>query len=259
MSQSNGRFSPPNIFSEISWDAVWNHVKKQKTTNIIGIYNCKIFYSTYISILSSYTQLSNTDNIEIYLGEGLDSFFKWAGINKNKFISDSDYFISYNSYDLIDPYVNYFSDLFFNEIKSFKSNGRNSHSIPYFMLLFEVDAPTDHKEIYDDQYFFECDIEPERIEEFYEIIYSNFEMINNQFDLIQSEKVSLKLEGWEVNKSKNMIYDQDFFEKLVIKPFTDPRCQICGDFTSRDQLSLNVEVSEGWILPMCPNCKQNNI
>jgi hypothetical protein len=126
------------------------------------------------------------------------------------------------------------------------------------MLLFEIDSPKDEKDIYDDQYFFDCDIELSRIDEFYEIIYSNFEMINNKFDLALAEKDRLMLEKWPLGRVKSMISDKDFFEKIVIKPFNEARCQICGNFTLREELSLTVEASEGWILPMCQKCKQKN-
>lgn len=258
MSQSKGRFNPPNVFSNIAWNAVWTHVEQQKTTNIIGIYNCKIFYSTYISLVSSYTNCSNTDNVELYLTNGLEAFFHWAGISENRFKLHTENFISYYSQDLIDPYVKHFSRLFFNEIKSLKERYSYSHHTPYFMLLFNVDSPIDDKEIYDDQLFFDSDVDPSTVDEFYDIIYSNFEMINNQFDLALKDKDRFKLEGWQTGRSKNMISDKDFFEKLAIKPFNEARCQICGNFTLREQLTLNVEVSEGWILPMCPTCKLKN-
>jgi hypothetical protein len=258
MANSTGKFNPPNVFSDMAWNAVWNHVTKQKTTNIIGIYNCKIFYSTYISLISSYSNLSNTDNIEIYLTNGLETFFQWARINKNRFESDSEHFVSYYSNELIDPYINHFSLLFYNEIKKMKPRYSYNHNTPYFMLLFEIDSPKDDKEIYDEEYFFDNDIEISRIEDFYEIIYSNFETINNQFDLLLHEKDKLKLASWPTGKVTNIISDQDFFESLVIKPFNEARCFICGNFTSREELSLNVEANEGWILPMCPRCKQNN-
>jgi hypothetical protein len=259
MSQSNGKFIPPNVFSEMVWNAVWSHIKKQNTTNIIGIYNCKIFYSTYVSLISSYSNLTNTNNVEIYLTKGLESFFQWAKINNDRFKSDSESFISYFSHELIDPYINHFSRLFFNEIKVLEPRYSLSYRTPYFMLLFDVDSPKDDKEIYDEEYFFDSDIEPSRIEEFYEIIHSNFEIINTQFDLLLGQKDNLKLANWPVGKVGSMISDRDFFEKLVIKPFNEARCQICGNFTLREERSLNVDVSEGWILPMCPKCKQNNL
>jgi hypothetical protein len=259
MSESKGRFNPPNIFSELAWNAVWTHVTKQNTKNIIGIYNCKIFYSTYISLISSYTNLSNTDNIEIDLNEGLKSFFQWAGINKNRFISDSEKFISYFSDDLSDPYVNHFSRLFYNEIKELDPLFSINYSTPYFMLLFEVDSPTDDNEIYDDQYFFDCDIEISRIEEFFEIVRLNFQNINAQFDLNLRDKDKLKLQSWPSGHAKNMISDKDFFKKLVIKPFSESRCQICGNYALREKLALKAESSEGWVLPMCTECFEKNI
>ena len=259
MAQSSGRFTPPNVFSEMVWSAVWEHVQKQKVQNIVGIYNCKIFYSTYISLISSYTNISNTDNIEIYLSEGLETFFQWAGINESRFKSESEHFISSYSTELIDPYINHFSHLFFKDIKSLKPRFSYNYPTPYFMLLFEIDIPKDDKDIYDDHYFFDCDIEISKIDEFYDIIYSNFEMINEKFDLVLPNKVRLMLESWQIGGSKNMISDKYFFENLVIKPFNEARCQICGNITLRDQLSLNVEVSEGWILPMCTRCKQKNV
>lgn len=255
MAHSNGRFNPPNEFSEMVWEAVLTHVSKQKTTNIIGIYNCKIFYSTYISLISSYTNIANTDNVEIYLNSGLENFIQWAGVNKDRFKSEAENFISYYSHDFIDPYVKHFSRIFYNEIKSL---GSDSHLTPFFMLLFDVDSPTDEKEIYDYEYFYDCDIELSRIDEFFEIVHSNFKVINNHFDSLISNKDKLKLASWSVGKADNFIFDHDFLEKLVIKPFEEARCQICGDLTLREELSLNIEVDEGWILPMCKLCKTKN-
>jgi hypothetical protein len=254
MRQSNGKFNPPNVFSEMVWNAVWTHVTKQNTINIIGIYNCKIFYSTYISLISSYTNLVNTDNIEIYLTEGLDSFFQWAGIDDDRFKSESEQFISYYSTKLIDPYINHFAHLFFNEIKELKSTDLFSSRPPYFMMLFDVDSPKDDNEICNDEYFLDRDIEQSRINEFYKIIYSNFDIINNQFDSLLPQKDKLKLSSWPIGSARKMFSNPDFFEKLVIRPFNEARCQICGNFALREELSLNVDPDEGWILPMCPTC-----
>jgi hypothetical protein len=254
MAESNGRFNPPNKFSEMVWNAVLQHITKQKTTNIIGIYNCKIFYSTYISLISSYSNLSNTDNIEIYLNEGLEAFFEWAKINRERFKSHTERFISYYSFEIFDPYLSYFSKIFFNEIEKFDST--HLLDTPYFMLLFEVDRPTDEKTIYDNEIFFDIDIS--KTEQFLEIVYSNFKTINNNFDSLIIDKKNLKLSDWPIGKADNMISDITFFEKLVIKPFNETRCQICGNYTLREELSLNIEIDEGYLLPMCENCATNN-
>ena len=254
MAESNGRFNPPNKFSEMVWNAVLQHITKQKTTDIIGIYNCKIFYSTYISLISSYSNLSNTDNIEIYLTEGLESFFKWANISKERFKSHTENFIFYNSSEITDPYLSYFSKFFFNEIKKFDSN--NLFDTPYFMLLFEVDRPTDEKFIYDNENF--IDIEISKTEEFFEIVQSNFKTINKNFDSLIIDKKNLKLSDWPLGKADNMLSDLGFFEKIVIKPFNETRCQICGNYTLREQLSLNIEIDEGYLLPMCETCATKN-
>lgn len=254
MAISNGRFNPPNKISEMVWNAVMQHITKQKTTNIIGIYNCKIFYSTYISLISSYSNLSNTDNIEIYLNEGLEAFFEWAKINRERFKSDTESFISYYSFEIIDPYVSYFSKIFFNEIKKF--NSTMFFDTPYFMLLFEADRPTDEESIYDNESFIDIDIL--RIEEFFEIVQSNFKTINKNFDSLIIDKKDLKLSDWPLRKVDNMLSDTVFFEKLVIKPFSETICQICGNYTLREELSLNIEVEEGYILPMCEICATRN-
>jgi hypothetical protein len=258
MSQSNSRFNPPNVFSEMAWSATWNHIRRLKTTNIIGLYNCKIFYSTYISLISSYTNVSNTDNIDLYLTEGLNEFFKWAGIKRDRFVSDSEGFILYENYEIADSYITHFSHLFFKEIKALGPTPIYEFKTPYFMLLFEVERPVDDKEIYDDQYFYDCDIDPSKIDEFFDTIQSNFDFINKQFDTLLRDKDVLKLDSWPIGKAVKMTSDNDFFKKLVIKPFQEARCQICGDFTLREELSLNADSEEGWILPMCLDCKTKN-
>jgi hypothetical protein len=254
MAESNGRFNPPNKFSEMVWNAVLQHITKQKTTDIIGIYNCKIFYSTYISLISSYSNLSNTDNIEIYLNEGLEAFFEWAKINRERFKSHTESFISYYSFEIFDPYLSYFSKIFFNEIEKFDST--HLFDTPYFMLLFEVDRPTDEKTIYDNENIFDIDIS--KTEEFLEIVYSNFKIINKNFDSLIIDKKNLKLSDWPLGKADNMLSDIAFFEKLVIKPFNETRCQICGNHTLREELSLNIEIDEGYLLPMCETCAIKN-
>jgi hypothetical protein len=254
-------FNPPNIYSEMVWNAVRNHSKKQKLTNIIGIYNCKIFYSTYISLISSFTNLSNTDNIEIYLNEGLESFFQWARIPENRFKSESEKFISYYSFELTDPYVLHFSKIFSQELMKFNSQYLFGGDSPKFIVLFDVESPMDLDEIYkeikyDDFYSHLMDF----IEEinFTEIALENFNQINKQFDLNIQIKDKLKLASWEVGKVGKMLETESFYETLVIKPFNEARCQICGDFTLREELSLVVESDEGWLLPMCPKCKVRN-
>lgn len=254
-------FTPPNIYSEMVWNAVRNHSKKQKLTNIIGLYNLKIFYSTYISLISSFSNLSNTDNIEIYLNEGFESFFQWARINENRFKSDSEKFISYYSFELTDPYVIHFSKIFFQELKKFKSKYFDGGESPQFIVLFDVEEPMDLDEV--DSLIFRGEYECHLIDfleemNFIEIAKDNFNEINQQFDLSIKFSDRLKLADWEVGKINKILETESFFESLVVKPFNEARCQICGNFTLRKELSLVVESDEGWILPMCPTCKQKN-
>lgn len=254
-------FNPPNIYSEMVWNAVRNHSKKQNLTHIIGLYNCKIFYSTYISLISSFTNLCNTDNIEIYLNEGLESFFKWARIPENRFKSDSEKFISYYSFELTDPYTLHFSRIFFQELKKFNSQYIKEGESPEFIVLFGLEAPLGLEEIDEKITYGEFDshlIDFIEYMNFIKIANENFNQINIQFDLNLQFKDKLKLAHWEVGKVSKMLETESFFETLVIKPFNEARCQICGDFTLREELSLVVESDEGWILPMCPKCKVRN-
>ena len=124
------------------------------------------------------------------------------------------------------------------------------------MLLFEVDRPTDEKTIYDNENIFDIDIS--KTEEFLEIVYSNFKIINKNFDSLIIDKKNLKLSDWPLGKADNMLSDIAFFEKLVIKPFNETRCQICGNHTLREELSLNIEIDEGYLLPMCETCAIKN-
>lgn len=245
----------------MAWKAVITHVEKQKLTHIIGLYNLKIFYSTYISLISSYSNLANTDNIEIYLNEGFESFFQWARINENRFKSESERFISYYSFELIDPYVIHFSKIFFQELKKFNSHYNKEGASPQFIMLFDVEKPLDLEELESMVFTNKYDSHLiDFIEEmnFIEIANDNFKKINQEYDLSLEFRNRLKLSPWKVGKIDNILEAESFFESLVIKPFNEARCQICGNFTLREELSLEVESDEGWILPMCPKCKQKN-
>lgn len=254
-------FNPPNIYSEMVWKAVITHAEKQKLTHIIGLYNLKIFYSTYISLISSYSNLANTDNIEIYLNEGFESFFSWAKINENRFKSDSEKFISYYSFELTDPYVVHFSRIFLDELKKFNQHYYMGGDFPKFIVLFNVNEPMDLEEIDNLITYNEYDCHLMEFMQginFIEIANNNFKEINHQFDLSLEFRNRLKLAPWKVGKIDNILEANSFFDSLVIKPFNEARCQICGNFTLREELSLEVESDEGWILPMCPHCKKRN-
>ena len=259
MFSSNNAFSPDNVFSELAWNAVLQHVKKQNIRNIMGLYNCKIFYSTYISLVSSYTNISNTEVVESNLESGLNSFFTWAKINENRFKTDTENFVYYDSFFSINPYIKHLSRIFYSEIKGFNSDYYFYNHKPNFMIFFEIDRPMSEEVIYDEDYFFDLEMEYSRIDEFFDVIKSNLIYINDVYDSIISDpKNNYLLPSQNINPSK-MIGDNNFFNNLVIKPFCEDRCQICGNFFNREELKLEKVYGEGLIMPMCNSCSRNNL
>lgn len=242
----NNRFNPPNIFSEIVYEAVVAHIIVQKKNPNIGVFNCYIFYSTYISLLTSYLNLNNSDNVDLYLAEGMKAFFEFLKIEV-----DQDYYSYYNfdctiNSQFLGGYVEHFSNYFTMEIDKFN---RDLDIYFNFFLLFTVNEITEIDELEP--------IENTNFNEIIKIIKTNFTILNAKYDLILPLSKSLLLEKWAENQSFELIYDETFIKRLIIYPFQRSRCQICGDITFREELKISPYSSDG-NFPMCIKCRIKN-
>lgn len=240
----NSNYNPPNVFADIAYDAVLAHIIKEGQLSKIGMLNCYIFYSTYISLFTSLVNIKNTDNVDLYLAEGIDTLFDFLKLD----IEDFNGFFNHDSIfdrENLGGYVEDISIVFTNEIKKLLDNDVDID----FTLLFNVDEPETQIE-YIDVFV--------NKNEHYELTKINIRIINAKYDLLLPESRNLKLEVWGENNSFDFADIDLFINELVVSPFKNSRCYICGNFELREKLKLESYSSDG-IFPMCMSCRIKNI
>src|SRR5690606_12265088 len=206
-----------NAIAKIALEACESHIKTQDLKYPIVKLDCLIFYSTYISLISSYLQLSNTDNIDIYLMEGINLYFDSLGLDKD------DFYLGFNDY------VKSRSYLFSKSIQVIKEvNFETNSKTPYYIGLFEANdfIEIDDVELTDTILLAIC----------FEYIKINLKLIDEKYEMINDKANFYKLEKWK-RPAVTLIEVADIFiEKLVIYPFEESRCQICGNLDLRENL-----------------------
>lgn len=240
---NQSQFSKYNPITKMALVACENQILNQNLKYPIGKLDCFIFYSTYISLLTSFLELSNTDNIEFYLMEGINSYSESLGLEKDNFYQDFEEYVKSRSY------------IFTNAIKE-KYNfdlKKNPDTLNYISLFEANDfIEIEDVELSDTSMLFV----------YFDIIISNLKLIDDEFDIIKNNAKDHKLKGWNTPAFVFNWEAHEFIEHLVIKPFQENRCQICGDFVSRENLKLNSyydsEYGHNLLLPMCENCYNKN-
>lgn len=245
----NKSFNPPNVFSEMAYDAVVAHILEQDTLPKVGIFNCYLFYSTYISLLTSYVKINNTDNVDLYLAEGINELYDFLKLEVDDFYE----FFNYDSIfsnDLIGGYVEEFSRLYINEFQKLMNYNFVFDDVKDFeiVLLFNTDEITQNTDLIAKDDF--------NLMNHLCLLRTNIHIINTKYDLSLSMSSSLKLEKWE-SKLYDFTQDDLFLDTLIVYPFRKSRCFICGDLTLREELKLKPYLSDG-IFPMCTKCRNKN-
>lgn len=235
-------FNPDNVFAEIAYKATENQIRLQNLEHPIGKLDCYIFYSTYISLLTSYLHLSNTDNVDIYLREGLNSYLEFLRIEEDSFNDGFEYYLKARSTIFV-KCIQVIGDVDF----------KTSTNIPLYIRLFEAEDFTELDEVDDSNY--------NDLFKYFEFIKENLVWINSSYGNFKSRASLYKLETWEEGRASFFVSAPDFIEKLVILPFEESRCNICGDFELRENLEILPVSSdgEGRLLPVCQNCKTKYI
>ena len=247
---NNEKFSTKNLFSQLAYLACEKHVEGQELKHPLGKFDCYIFYSTYVSLLTSYIELSNTDNVDIYLMEGLEKFAEYLEI-------DVDTLPQYK----LENYIKVRSNFFVKHFKEFtKYNFNSPAKFPYFLKCFEIEDPYFEKVEYDEtSYIDPFDIISLQLT--FTVVLDNINVIDKLFETLNEVANDYKLLPWKNNKPKLLSSPFDFIDKLAIRPFEESRCNICGDFELRERLVLvpiNDSEFGGLILPVCQKCKEKH-
>lgn len=227
-------FEPDNILSELAYIATEKQIKLQGLKHTIGKLDCYIFYSTYISLLTSYMNLSKVDDVEIYLKSDIKSYCKFLNIDEDSF----DY--SFNNY--LEERANLFAESIqvVNEV-----DFETSTNLPIYLRLFEAENFTELYEVDDSNI--------DDLSRHFEILKENIDWINVNFKsyAFLSSIVTLDEEQTDFIKAASL-----FIGKLVIMPFKESRCNICGNFHLRENLEL-LPVYDDYarLLPVCSGCK----
>ena len=248
---NNEKFSTKNLFSQLAYLACEKHVEGQELKHPLGKLDCYIFYSTYVSLLTSYIELSNTDNVDIYLMEGLEKFVEYLKI-------DIDALPQYQ----LENYIKARSNFYVTYFKDFsKYNFTKITNYPHFLKCFEIEDPYfENFENYELKYIDPFDIISLQLT--FNVVLDNINIIDKLYDTFREVASDYKLKEWKNNKPRLLDKSFDFIEKLVINPFEESRCNICGNFELREQLSL-VPISDSefgsLLLPVCQSCKGKHI
>lgn len=239
-------FTNDNVFANIAYLACENQIRIQNLKYSIGKLDCFIFYSTYISLITSYLQLSNTDNVDIYLMEGINLYCDSLGLEKDSFYFDFDF----------EEYVKRRSNLFMEFIQEIDYvNFDTNLNIPYYIGYFEADGFIEMEEI-------EL-LNINNLSTYFEAIKNNLELINYNYKKINRQAHKYSINEWVEPNISFIKNAKDFIKSLAVYPFEEYRCNICGDLVSREKLKrLPIHDSdEGYslFLPVCKECEVKHI
>lgn len=247
---NNEKFSTKNHFSQLAYLACEKHLEGQELKHPLGKLDCYIFYSTYVSLLTSYIELSNTDNVDIYLMQGLEKFVEYLKI-------DVDTLPQYKLENYIKARSNFYVK-FFRDFSTY--NFTSQINYPYCLKCFEIEDPYfENFETDELKYIDHFDIISLQLT--FAVVLDNINIIEKLYDTFKEVASDYKLKEWNNNKPRFLDNSFDFIEKLVINPFEESRCNICGNFELRERLTLapiNDSEFGGLILPICFQCKSKH-
>ncbi len=240
------KFVPKNIFSTLAYLATERQLEYQNSVYPLGKLECYIFFSTYISLQTSYLNLVNSDNVDLYLMEGLESYVEYlkidteyeAGLSANEYIKR-------RAGKLVKDIVNLQKvEMFEEEVTILK-----------FIRHFQSEDPSN-----------DIEIEEEKVNEirvFNAILVDNLEIIDSLYEKQKENLSMLKLATWEKNCGDFLKNSSQLVESLAVMPFEEPRCNICGSFELRENLKNTFiddsDMGMTLLLPVCDDCRKKHI
>lgn len=236
------KFSPPTHFSALAWNAADSHIRLSKIKHAQGKLEVLVFYSTYISLLTSCYFIDDADSIDLSLIEGINAYKDFLKLNDDDFMFDFETFLRGRGKDYTDA---------INKMLQNRSGIESEDGlfVPKFVCLFDSAEETDYNNVASSDLF--------RIIELFSLIKIELKNViephyNSAFPL---EGLSTKT----LNANK-MFYHTGLtkLDSIVVLPFQESRCQICGDFTDRTELKLKTihdsELEANVQLPVCSKC-----
>lgn len=240
------KFTPKNAFSTLAFLASERQIEYQNAIYPLGKLDCYIFFSTYISLLTSYLNLTNSDNIDLYLMEDLENYVAYMGI-------DTEVETGYNT----NEYIKRRSGTFVESIDLLNKaeNFEVEITALEFIRYFQSKDPMNYEQ---------KDLENEaELRVFHVILLDNLEIIDSLYDKQKENAVLWKLAPWETKSEGFIRKASKLIEKVAVMPFEDPRCNICGSFEFRENLVKTLisdsDMGGTLILPVCKECRNKHL
>lgn len=229
------KFRPKNGFSGLAYAAATPHMESQNLIHSHGKLECYIFYSTYISIISSCLHPQHTDRVDQLLVNGIWDYKNFLNINETNFPSGFPAFVE----DRGNLYSKSLKKMFGNK------DDNSESTIQKFVLLFET---REYKELE------ELDLDLFRV-------MSSFDFLIHSLRVINSNGYQYAAAIEHINVNPNIQIQQEVNSKIddiVVLPFRKPRCMHCGTLTDRTDLKLVPTHTEFGIynMPTCSICRE---
>lgn len=229
------KFRPKNGFAGLAHAATELHIEKQKLKHTHGKLECYIFYSTYISVLTSCSYLQYADRVDQLLINGIYDYKNFLKIDEDDFPFG------------FPSYIENRGRLYMNCIKKILENLNinNGLTIHNFVLLFETTELKDLEELDSSDLF--------KIMSSFDTIMLNLVVINSN-----GYKYAAQIENMNVDAIQRFDLESSLkIENLIILPFGEPRCMQCGIITDRiDLKAVPTDTEFGkYQMPTCSICR----
>lgn len=228
------KFRPKNGFAGLAHAATELHIEKQKLKHTHGKLECYIFYSTYISVLTSCSYLQYADRVDQLLINGIYDYKNFLKIDEDDFPFG------------FPSYIENRGILYSKSLKKmFGNKDDNSKStIQKFVLLFET---REYKELE------ELDLDLFRVMSSFDFLIHSIRVINSN-----AYQYAASIEHIYINP--NIQIQQEVNSKIddiVVLPFIKPRCMQCGIITDRTDLkAVPTDTEFGtYQMPTCSICR----
>jgi hypothetical protein len=229
------KFRPQNGFAGLVHVPTEVQIKHQKLKHPMGKLECYIFYSTYISVLTSCIHPRYVDMVDQLLVNGIWSYRKFLKIG------ESDFILGFPHY--VESRGKLYMDCIKEILENF--NGRDGATIPTFVMMFETKEYKDLDEVDVSDLF--------HIMEAFQTVKLNLELIHQGYNL------SAELEKMTVNVNPEVFISAGttIIDDLVVLPFRKPICEQCGSVKNRSDLEAVATHTEhgSFLMPVCLDCK----
>ena len=240
------KFIPQNVFSTVAFLATEQQIEYQNIVYPLGKLECYIFFSTYLSLQTSYLNIANSNNVDLYLMEGLESYVEYLEIDTE-----------YETGQSASEFIKSRAKKLVGEIENLFKVGIHQEDVTIlkFIRSFQSDDPINFNESNEKNI--------DELKVYHVILLDNLDAINSLYEKQKENLSKLKLDNWEKKCSDFLKNVSNLIKTLAVMPFEDARCNICGSHEERKNLEKTYisdsDMGRSLILPVCNICRKKHL